>query len=307
MRYSVAKRSALIYIVPMENFPIETLTRKQFPPLLREINDAPEKLYMRGTLPPTNDDMKYLSVVGSRKYTSYGRDVTQKLIEGLRGYPIVVVSGLALGIDSIAHAAALEARLTTLAIPGSGLNEKVIYPAINRRLAEKILRKGGALISEFEPNFEAKPWAFPKRNRIMAGMSHAVLVIEATNKSGTLITSRLATEYNRDVLAVPGSILSANSYGPHMLIKLGAIPVTSSEDILDALGLKSLEKEPVSDRLFDDLTDGERKVLEILSEPKEKDVLLRELGLPTQKANVLLSQMELKGLIEEKMGRFRKK
>src|SRR3989344_5297892 len=161
------------------NWEIKKLTSGNFPPQLLEIPQPPKELF----------------IVGSRKYTTYGKEACEKLIEGLRGYPIVIVSGLALGIDSIAHKKALDVGLTTIAFPGSGLDPKVLYPATNAHLAERIVEAGGAVISEFEPDFRATPWSFPQRNRLMAGISDAVLVIEAEQKSGTLITSRLATEY----------------------------------------------------------------------------------------------------------------
>src|SRR3989344_2642579 len=182
------------------------LTPNLFPRRLREIPDPTEKIYLKGTLP--SEDHKWLCVVGSRKYSSYGKEVCEKLIEGLRGYPVVIVSGLALGMDAIAHRAALSAKLHCVAVPGSGLDPSVLYPATNRRLADEILKAGGVLLSEFEPNFRATAWSFPQRNRIMAGLSDAVLVIEAEKRSGTLITARLATAYHRDVFTIPGSIFS---------------------------------------------------------------------------------------------------
>ncbi|MBX4210778.1 DNA-processing protein DprA, partial [Candidatus Parcubacteria bacterium] len=213
-----------------------TLWPDDFPSRLREIPQTPKKLYIEGTVP--NWEHKFLCVVGARAYTPYGKSVTEKIVGGLRGYPIIIVSGLALGIDAVAHKAALDSGLTTVAVPGSGLSPQVLYPSSNRELAKKIVSSGGALVSEFEHEFRATSWAFPQRNRIMAGLSHAVLVIEAEAKSGTLITSRLATDYNRDVLTVPGSILSKNSEGPHLLIKLGATPITSADDVLAALGFE---------------------------------------------------------------------
>jgi DNA processing protein len=228
--------------------------------------------------------------------------VTEKLIAGLSGAPIAIVSGLALGIDAIAHRAALKAGLPTIAIPGSGLNPDVLYPHTNQGLAEEIVKANGALLSEFPPDFQATPWGFPQRNRIMAGISHATLVIEATNQSGTLITSRLATEYNRDVLAVPGSIFSANSAGPHILIKLGATPVTESSDILEALSITAAPTAS-QDTLHQILSPDEEKVASILREPLSRDELIRTLALPINKANILLSSMELKGLIQESLGK----
>lgn len=280
---------------------IKQLTPEQFPELLKEINDPPKKLYMKGELP--SDEMKFLCVVGSRKYSSYGKEVCRTLIEGLKGYDVVIVSGLALGIDAIAHEAALGAGLTTIAIPGSGLGENVLHPSANRNLAKRIIDAGGALISEFEEDFKATLWSFPQRNRIMAGMSHAVLIIEAEEKSGTLITSKFATEYNRDVLTVPASIFSLNSYGPHMLLRLGATPITKSEDILEALGLKAEEGQQALQ--FEDLSEDEKKVVEILQHPMPRDELLAHLALPIQKANVTLSAMEIKGIIKESMGEMR--
>lgn len=278
---------------------IRTLTQNQFPTLLQEITDAPEKLFVRGSLP---DEKQYtfLCVVGSRKYSQYGKEICEKLIGDLTGYPIVIVSGLALGIDSIAHKAALDARLPTIAVPGSGLGWKVLYPQTHVNLARRILEAGGTLVSEFEENFKAAPWSFPKRNRIMAGLSHATLVIEAEKKSGTLITARLAMEYNRDVLAVPGSIFSPTTRGTLALIKDGAAPITSSEDILDALDIKSEVR--VSKLETKNLSENEKRVLELLHEPLRKDELIRKLDMPTHKAHVLLSAMEIKKLIIERMG-----
>jgi DNA processing protein len=287
----------------LKDFEMEILEGENIPEMLREIPDTPKKLYIQGKLP--TPDIKILCVVGSRKYTQYGKDVCEKLISGLRGYDICIVSGLALGIDSIAHKAALEAGLKTIAVPGSGLHESVLYPSTHKQLAEKILENDGALISEFEPKFRATPYSFPQRNRIMAGMSHAVLVIEAEIKSGTLITSKFATEYNRDVLTVPGSIFSKNSEGPNMLIRLGATPVRNSEDILEALGFK-VDEEPQNMELkYSDCSDEELLVIKILNEPMEKDELIRTLKMPVSRASTILSIMEIKGLIKESMGEIR--
>ncbi len=273
------------------------LKPEEFPSLLREIMDPPEKLYIKGNYP--SEDSKFLCVVGSRAASPYGKETCEKLILGLRGYPVVIVSGLALGIDSIAHRAALEAGLTTIAIPGSGLGEKVLYPAAHKGLAKQILEAGGALLSPFEENFEATPYSFPERNRIMAGLSHAVLVIEAAEKSGTLITSRLATEYNRDVLTVPGSIFSKQSYGPHMLIRLGATPIRGSADLLEALGLSTQEKLAAD---LAHLSKEEQTVLSLLTSPLPREELIEQLHMPIREANVLLSAMEIKGVITEKLG-----
>lgn len=276
---------------------MKELLLSEFPRRLREITDPPAKLYVQGALPP--EDYRWLTVVGSRKYSNYGKEATEALIAGLRGYPIVIVSGLALGIDAIAHRTALHTNLPTVAVPGSGLDRKVLYPSTNRNLADDIVKAGGALLSEFEPDFRATVWSFPQRNRILAGLSDAVLVIEAEQKSGALITSKFATEYNRDVFTVPGSIFSASSAGPHMLIKLGATPITSPGDLLEALGLKKGEK---GERNYSDCTSEEKKIIELLQNPMSRDDLIDSLGISVSKANALLSLMELKGLIKESVG-----
>ncbi len=275
------------------------LTPDEFPQLLNEIPDPPKTLYLRGSLPQENTIL--LCVVGSRRHSPYGKDVCETFIHGLRGYPIAIVSGLALGMDALAHRAALAAGLHTVAVPGSGLHDSVLYPRTNQSLARDILSSGGGLLSEFEPTFRATPYSFPQRNRIMAGLSHATLVIEAGEKSGTLITARLAMEYNRDVLTVPNTVFSRLSYGPHMLIKNGATPITSSDDILEALGIHVT---PHMQHL-ETLSDAEKKVVELLSHPMHRDTLIDALELPVTEAHVLLSAMELKGIIIERMGEFR--
>ncbi len=280
------------------------LKSEQFPKPLLEIPQPPKTLYIRGKLP--DKDLIYLAIVGSRKYTSYGRDICEKLIRGLKDYPIVIVSGLALGIDSIAHRTAIETGLTTISFPGSGLDNNVLYPRTNIRLAQEIINSGGCLISEFEPNFIATLYSFPQRNRLMAGISKAVLIIEAEQKSGTLITARMALDYNRDVLAVPGSAFSSNSAGTNWLIKQGATPITSSEDILEALGFEIERPEQTDSEKYSDCSKEELKIIALLHEPIERDDLIRESGMKISEANAILSIMELKDLIKEELGEIKK-
>ncbi len=280
------------------------LTPEQYPAQLREIPHIPKQLYVEGNLPP--EDTVYLSIVGSRRHTNYGKDVCRKLIEGLKGYPIIIVSGLALGIDTLAHETALAVGLTTVAFPGSGIDRKVLYPASNRRLADRIIESGGALISEFAPTFRATIWSFPQRNRIMAGISKAVLIIEAEEKSGTLITARLATDYNRDVLVVPGQIFSDTSIGTNTLIRQGATPIRDSSDILEALGFDiSTQNTESKKESYENLSNEEKQVLEILRDPCERDTLISKLEMSVPQANALLSIMEIKGLIKEELGELR--
>ena len=278
---------------------IAKLGPSQFPALLREIPDPPETLYLRGTLPPP--ETKLLAVVGSRRMSRYGKDACEHLISGLAGYPIAIVSGLALGIDGVAHEAALDAGIVTIAIPGSGLSEEVLYPRTHVRLAHRILENGGALLSEFEPDWKPRPESLPQRNRIMAGISHAVLIIEAGLQSGTLITARLATEYNRALWIGPHSIWAEGGAGGHVFAKIGAAPARGPEDILEAL---EIEKTETARDMA--LTDEEQKVIDILSEPTPRDELIRALKMPISAANVLLASMELRGLIAESMGEIRK-
>lgn len=276
------------------DFPILNLPTAEFPLGLREIPQSPKTLNYRGHLP--NNDLTLLSVVGSRKYTTYGKQVVDELISGLAGYPVGIVSGLALGIDSLAHETALKNNIYTLSIPGSGLNDEVLYPASHKRLAYRILEAGGGLLSEFTPDFQATKWSFPQRNRLVAGISRATLLIEAGEKSGTLITARLATDYNRELLVVPGSIFSKNSFGVHQFLKLGATPVTTSNDILEALGIEIAKTEKPQLKIA--LSPNEILVISNLREPTHRDELIRKINLPVSVGAQLLMMMELQGYIK---------
>lgn len=266
-------------------------------PRLKEIADPPERLWYRGTLP--SPDTVFLTVVGSRKFSTYGKEVMSELIGGLSGYDITIVSGLALGTDANAHNAALEAGLMTIGAPGSGLDRSVLYPRSNLQLAERIVKEGGGLLSEFTPDFRATLWSFPMRNRIMAGLAQATLIIEATDRSGTLITARLATEYNRDVFAVPGSIFSPSSEGTNRLIAQGATPIMSSKDLLMSLGFST---DDMSEKVELDLSrfpDEERMVLELLTEPTDRETLLAKTGLSASSGSILLMKLEIAGHIKD--------
>lgn len=283
---------------------IKKLEKKEFPPALLEIPQPPEDLWIIGDL-PKEKNLIYLCVVGSRKFTSYGKESCEKIIAGLKGYPIVIVSGFAMGIDTIAHKKAMQTGLKTIVFPGSGLSDEAIYPKTNIRLMREVVENGGCLISEFEPDFKATQWSFPMRNRLMAGISKAVLIIEAEEKSGTLITARLTTEYNRDLLVVPGSVFSSNSKGTNRLIKQGATPVTCAEDVLEALGFEKPKDEEKQAKLFLDLSPEEKKVVALLREPIPRDDLIRAMKMPIPNANAVLSVMEIKELIKEEMGEIK--
>lgn len=285
---------------------IHKLTPEEFPSALYETPHPPTELYLQGTL-PNPSEYYYLAVVGSRKYTSYGREVTERIIAGLRGYPICIVSGLAIGIDGIAHRAALDAGLPTVAVPGSGLSRKALYPRSHANLAQEILDNGGALFSEYAPDVPAAPWTFPQRNRIMAGLCQAVLVIEAEEKSGTLITAHLALDYNRNVFAVPGSIFSAPSKGTNRLLRQGATPITSAEDLLLELGFIEQKMFNSETQQTLDLTlysPEEQEILLFLDEPREREEILNTVSLPSSKILSTLTVLEIKGVIRETKGKI---
>jgi DNA processing protein len=284
-------------------YPISLIDNDTLDFLLGQIPQPPKQLYIRGTLPPSHKIL--LTVIGSRRFTSYGSQVLDALIGALAPYPVVIVSGLAFGIDARAHLAALRAGLPTIAIPGSGLEDSAIAPREHLGLAHKILEAGGCLLSEFEPTQPPAPWTFVQRNRLMAGMSRAVLVIEAENKSGTRITAKLATDYNVDVLAVPGSIFSPVSVGTNNLIREGATPITCADDLIAALGFETSSDESLFDK-YENCSPEEKKVLDFVAQPIPRSDLIRQLGIPTHKAQVLLSAMEIKGLIKEELGEIRR-
>ncbi len=280
-------------------FPIRQLTKRDFPELLREIPQMPTYLFMRGELPPR--DYLMLCVVGSRATTPYGRRMCASLLSGLSRYPVVIVSGLALGIDSQAHTTALDVGLPTIAVLPSSTDDASIYPSSNRALAKRILARGGALLSEQKGPWKAHIHDFPARNRIMAGMSKVTLIIEAGEKSGTLITARLALDYNREVLGIPHELGRETGKGVNTLLREGATLVRSAEDVLEALGLKAA---PEQKTLPTDLTAIEVAILEALTNPCVKDELLERTELSAQEANIALSSLLIRGLIAERLGKI---
>jgi DNA processing protein len=282
----------------MEQFPIQTIIPEQYFPQLKELPQAPKQLYMRGNIERIIGTT-LLTVVGSRKHSHYGKQVCESLIRGLAGYPITIVSGLAIGIDAIAHQAALDANLPTIAFPGSGLNWEVLYPTQHKKLAQNILEAGGILLSEYNPDTHSMPWFFPERNRLEAGIATMTLVIEAEEKSGTLITSRLATEYNKTVGAVPGMITSPTSVGANWLLKLGAVPITDSDDILQELGFGKRGTLPLYNII---LNETEQKIISLLTSPLSKETIIEILSLDIVTASIAFSTLEIKGVIQETYG-----
>ena len=282
-------------------FPQRVLYPKDFPPLLKEIPDKPKLLYVRGTMPPK--DHKMLCVVGSRATSLYGRRGCQQLIAGLAGDPVAIISGMALGIDSEAHKAAMDVGLHTVAVLPSSLDDASIYPSTNKPIAQRILARGGALLSEDKGPHKAAIYDFPKRNRISAGMSQAALIIEAGEKSGTLITARLALDYNREVLAIPHELGRETGAGVNRLIREGATLIRTADDILQVLGIKPLDT-PRQAALPTDLSEPEMRVLHALTEALIRDELIEQAGLSAQDANIALSSLLIRGLITERLGKI---
>jgi DNA processing protein len=282
---------------------IRELPQEEWPAQLREIPQPPKRLWAQGTLPKA--EMKLLTVVGSRAMTRYGQEVCEKLITGLSGYPISIVSGLALGVDTCAHKAALKAGLHTLAVPGSGLGDNVLYPRSNRAFAKEILKAGGGLLSEYAPDTPSRVHFFPERNRLMVGLADAVLVIEAGPKSGTLITARLAADYNRELLCVPHRIGDPHAFGPHLFIRLGATLVSDPIHILESLKIPPREG-ATTGVAPSDLEDIELVIWNMLEEPHERDEILRSVGVGAGEALTSLVALELRGLIKEEFGAWRR-
>ncbi len=280
-------------------FPIRQLTKKEFPPLLKEIPDPPPVLFIRGEMPPQS--YTYLCVVGSRATTPYGRRTCAALVGGLSRLPVAIISGLALGIDAEAHKTALDVGLPTVAVLPSSCDDRSLYPAGNKALAQRILARGGALISERASPWKAHIHDFAARNRIMAGLSKVTLIVEAGEKSGTLITARLALDYNREVLAVPHELGRESGRGVNQLLREGATLVRNSQDIAEALGFK---EKPTQQALPTDLTRPETKILQALESAMEKDELIECAALSAQEANIALSSLLIRGLITERLGKI---
>lgn len=284
---------------------ITTLADPEYPSLLREIPDPPPFLYVSGNL---DGSPKNIAVVGSRNATAYGVSTTQRLCADLSAFDITIVSGMAIGIDSAAHQGALAGNGKTVAVLGSGLNK--IYPSENQNLFMRI-SECGAVITEFALDAEPEAHHFPIRNRIISGMSLGTVVVEATKKSGSLITARLAAEQNREVFAVPGSIQSFKSTGTHTLIKQGAKLVENAQDVLeeltafiDAPNLARHKNQNSTVAKVSSLTPEESAVYKALSPyPEHIDTILRKTAIEPGKLLSILLQLELNGLINQLPGK----
>ena len=292
-------------LVMQKGYKIVTLTDAEYPPLLLQIPDPPPFLYVFGRL---NGSVRNIAVVGSRNATRYGTSTTRRLCQDLVKLEMTIISGMALGIDSAAHEGALMGKGSTIAVLGSGLER--VYPEQNRKLFHQIA-ENGAVVSEFPLKTEPDAHNFPRRNRIISGISLGTVVVEATKRSGSLITARLAAEQNRDVFAVPGSIQSFKSTGTHTLIKQGAKLVEHARDIMEEL--EYLIKTPFeNDKSADNITEkisplspDERVVLESLEPyPVHIDDIARKLSIEAGKLSSILLQLELKGMAQQSPGKL---
>ena len=274
-----------------------TLKDKDYPDLLKELINAPPVLYIAGTF-KKEEDRFALGIVGTRKVSSYGRQVTEQFARELAEGKVTVVSGLAHGIDTIAHTATLDAGGRTLAVMASGLD--TIYPTDNLGLARRIVESGqGALVTEFPLGIKPDGRNFPARNRIISGLSQGILVTEAPKQSGALITANFALEQGRDVFGVPNSIYSPGSVGVNKLIQDGAHLVTNVQDILMALNLFLVPQHVEIQAALPDNSE-ERTLLALLShDPRHVDEIIRDSGLPTTVVSSTLMMMELKGMIRQ--------
>lgn len=301
------KSSEIINYLQKEKIYFTHLFSEDYPPILKEISDPPIVLYYKGKINPWPENT--LAIVGARKNTYYGEKVIRELLKSFSFSDLTIISGMALGTDSLAHKESLENNIKTFAVLGSGLDEKSLYPPENLFLAEKIISSGGAIISEFPPGTKPEKYNFPRRNRIIAGFSKAVLVVEAEEKSGSLITARCALEENRDVLAIPGSIFSNLSRGTNFLIASGAKLIKDSSDILDYFPkIKKIDvvvnKEEVVDNNYG-LNDNEKLLYYLIKKASEEgsslsfDELMLLSKLDSALINSTLSILEIAGMIKK--------
>jgi len=280
---------------------------ENYPPLLRQLPDPPPVLYVYGKLIPS--DM-CVAIVGSRNSTSYGDSITRTLAKDLAQNQVTIVSGMARGIDTAAHKGALDVNGRTVAVMGCGL--ETVYPGENRALFHSIAKKKGAVISEFSMGAKPEAYHFPSRNRIISGMSTGTIVVEAGNKSGSLITARLALEQNRQVFAVPGQVHSQMTEGTHRLIKQGAKLIENAQDVLEDLGtflnahlfVSKEEKAPSRDKVLPPMDSCEKLIWDQLTlEPQYIDDIQHKLDITTSELSVQLLQMEMRGLVNQQPGK----
>ncbi|HRN71123.1 MAG TPA: DNA-processing protein DprA [Candidatus Woesebacteria bacterium] len=281
---------------------IITQEDSRFPKILLNIPDTPICLYVKGNLQKYDFEKDLLiAIVGTRKPTPYGEQITRLFASELAQQGVVIVSGLALGIDAIAHKATLDAEVRTIACFGCGVN--IMYPAANRLLYKRILENDGLIISEFPPNMQAQPGLFVQRNRLISGLSKGILVSEGLKDSGSLITARYAAQQGKDVFAPPAPITSEFSEAPNLLLKEGAKLVTATKDILEEYNLYA---ETGTKKLnISHLNPDEQLIYNLLlKQPLDTDEIARQLTVPIYKILTVISSLEIKGIIVKKGGMY---
>lgn len=268
-----------------------TPENNNFLKVLENIAKVPEKLYFIGALPESR--IPTVAIVGTRKPTAYGKEVTRTITYDLAERGVIIVSGLALGVDALAHRAALEAGGLTMAVLGNGLPE--IYPAVHKSLAEEIIKKGGAIISEYEPHVSARPYSFLERNRLVSGLADALIITEAASRSGTLNTALHAVEQGKEVFVVPGNITSPMSVGCNQLIKQGATPISSADEVLEIIAPQLLRTES---QLPLGSTTLETLVIQLIAGgARDGDDLQKQAGCSATDLSMALTMLELSGAI----------
>jgi DNA processing protein len=273
---------------------ILTWQDETYPQRLKEIEQPPPVLYLRGDYLP--DDLFAVAIVGTRRVTPYGRQITQELASFLAANGITVISGLARGVDAIAHQTALKAGGRTIGVLGSGVDK--IYPPEHRQMAEQMMSQG-AIVSDYAPGTPPDASNFPPRNRIISGLSLAVVVIEAGETSGALITAEFAAEQGREIFAVPGSILAPQSKGTNKLIRNGALPLLSVDDLMQALNLSRMGDHKAARKIMPG-DETEARLIHVLgSEPLHVDEIRNQTELPIEKVSAALALMELKGMVRQ--------
>lgn len=292
-----------------ENFPAEkaavileqegiwpvSIDEPAYPVLLKQISDPPYTIFVRGTLP--DESCPSLGVVGTRRISPYGAAACAAIVPPLAKSGMIIVSGLALGLDGLAHEETLKVGGITVAVLGGGIDRNTLYPASHRSLSERIIASGGAIVSEYPPGFKPTPYTFPARNRIIAGLTLGTLVIEAPEGSGALITARMALDYNREVLAVPHPIGVINGEGNNRLIKQGARLVSEASDVLETLNIAIVFEKRPNEAIQSELPPDQSAIYQILSsEAKTIDRIAADSGRPGNEVSSALSMLEIKGL-----------
>ena len=280
--------------IEAQGIKILTWTDEAYPQRLKEVDQPTPVFYILGEYLP--DDVFAVAVVGTRRVTAYGRQITEELAAFLAANGITVISGLARGVDGIAHQTALKAGGRTIGVLGSGVDK--IYPPEHRALAEKMIERG-AIISDYAPGTPPDASNFPPRNRIVSGLSLAVVVVEAGETSGALITAEFAAEQGREVFAVPGSILAPQSKGTNKLIQRGALPLLSVEDLMQALDLTRMGEQKAARKIIP-ADETEARLMNVLgNEPLHVDEIRNQAELPIEKVSATLALMELKGMVRQ--------